>query len=158
MRRFLLFAVLFSLALGSAAVSADKVLPAPSEKEKCAVCGMFVSKYPAWACRILFRDGSTAWFDGPKDLFTYYLDIKKYAPSRTRTDVKFLLVKDYYSTAFIDAEKAFYVVGSDVTGPMGSELIPFAKAADAKAFMKEHKGQKVLRAREVNPDALKALR
>jgi nitrous oxide reductase accessory protein NosL len=33
-------------------------------------------------------------------------------------------VTDYYRVQRIDAHKAYYVVGSDVLGPMGHELIP----------------------------------
>jgi nitrous oxide reductase accessory protein NosL len=33
---------------------------------------------------------------------------------------------------------AYYVLGSDIYGPMGRELIPFEKEADAKEFIKDH--------------------
>ena len=56
----------------------------PDKKEKCPVCGMFVYKYPDWVGEIIFNDGSTAFFDGAKDLFKYYFDLKKYNPGKTR--------------------------------------------------------------------------
>ena len=49
----------------------------------------------------------------------------------------------------IDATKAFYVIKSDVFGPMGHELIPFESEADAKAFKKDHFGLKVLSFKEL---------
>ena len=58
---------------------------------------------------------------------------------------------------FIDGFKAFYVVGSDIYGPMGRELIPFEKEADAREFMKDHKGNRVLKLISVTPDILKSL-
>ena len=63
---------------------------------------------------------------------------------------------DYYSVAAIDGRKAFYVIGSDVRGPMGKELVPFAKKADADAFLKDHRGQKVLRFDEITPATLQS--
>ena len=45
---------------------------------------MFVKKYPDWTSQILFKDGSYAVFDGAKDMFKYYLGLKKFNPS-TRT-------------------------------------------------------------------------
>ena len=33
-------------------------------------------------------------------------------------------------------QKAFYVIGSNVYGPMGEELIPFKNEDEAKKFMK----------------------
>lgn len=158
MKRTWMLAAMMILTLAVGALAAERNVPAPSEKDKCAVCGMFVAKYPNWACVIHFRDGSSAWFDGPKDMFTYYLDIGKFKPGMNRSNVIDMLVKDYYTMAFIDGEKAFYVIGSDVTGPMGSELIPFFKRTDAGAFLKEHKGKKVLRADEVTPAVVKELR
>ena len=40
----------------------------------------------------------------------------------------------------IDGRSAHYVVGSDVTGPMGKELIPFATREAALEFSKDHGG------------------
>ncbi len=158
MKRTWILVAMISISLAVGALAEEKKVLAPSGTDKCAVCGMFVAKYPNWACVILFRGGSPAWFDGPKDMFTYYLDIGKFNPGKNRSNVMEMLVKDYYTMAFIDAEKAFYVIGSDVTGPMGSELIPFFKKADAAAFLKEHNGKKLLRADEVTPALLKGLR
>ncbi len=37
------------------------------------------------------------------------------------------------------------MLGSDVVGPMGHELVPLATAEDAADFLKEHKGKRMLR-------------
>ncbi len=52
-------------------LSAAPVKPGP--RDRCPVCGMFVSKYPNWIAQIEFKDGSREFFDGPKDMFRYYL-------------------------------------------------------------------------------------
>ena len=66
-------------------------------------------------------------------------------------------VKDYYSKTSIDALQAFFVIWSDVYGPMGHEPIPFEKEADAKKFLKEHKGKKILRFKDINPKLINSL-
>lgn len=131
--------------------------PVPGGREKCPVCGMFVSKYPEFLSAIRFTDGSYAWFDGPKDLFRFLLGLKRFAPARRPEEVEAVLVKEYYSLESVDGRKAFYVTGSDVYGPMGKELVPFRREEDARQFLKDHKGKSILRFREVTTDMLEAL-
>jgi nitrous oxide reductase accessory protein NosL len=146
------------LMLGSTPVAAGQTgNPAPSPKDKCPVCGMFVAKYPNWLASARFKDGTILYFDGPKDLFSWYLDIKRYSPGRNGADIVALTVREYYSLKTIDAKSAFFVAGSTVKGPMGRELVPFATEADAASFMKDHGGKKVLRFKDVTPAILKTL-
>ena len=129
----------------------------PSAGDKCPVCGMFVAKYPNWVASITFKGASALFFDGPKDLFTYYLNPGKYTPGRAPTAITEIQVKDYYTLKRIDARKAFYVIGSDVYGPMGKELVPFEKTGDAEAFMRDHKGKRVVRFKQITPAVMKTL-
>jgi copper chaperone NosL len=129
----------------------------PLQKDKCPVCGMFVARYPDWLAEIVFKDGSYAVFDGAKDLFKYYLDLKKYNPGKQGADIDSIFLKDYYSVNFVDGFEAHYVSGSDTYGPMGRELIPFEKEAEAQEFMKDHKGQAILRFKDVTGDIIKSL-
>jgi nitrous oxide reductase accessory protein NosL len=126
----------------------------PASKDKCPVCGMFVAKYPDWVAEIIFKDGAYAIFDGTKDMFKYYFQIEKYNPAKKRADIDSIYVTDYYRLVFIDGYEAIYVIGSDVYGPMGKELIPFEKEADAKEFLKDHKGKSLLRFREITKEVI----
>ena len=154
-----LMSLALCLALAGSAIAAEKVDPiSPGARDKCPVCGMFVAKYPDWTGMIVFRNNARVYFDGPKDLFSYVLDPAKYDPARKRSDIAALSVKDYYSLAAIDGKRAFYVIGSNVLGPMGKELIPFARKADAEGFLKDHQGKAILRFDEVTPATLKDLR
>jgi len=157
LKRNILLVLVLSLFIASSAPAADKVLPAPSSKAKCPVCGMFVAKYNDWISSITFRDSSTLFFDGPKDLFKFYLNPGKYGSSKKQGDITSVYVKDYYSLALIDGRLAFYVIGSDVLGPMGKELVPFAKKEDAVGFLKDHGGKRVQSFGEINPATLKSL-
>ncbi|WP_024953825.1 nitrous oxide reductase accessory protein NosL [Sulfurospirillum arcachonense] len=106
------------------------------EDEKCPICGMYVYKYPRWAAQIYYVDKHYS-FDGVKDLMKYYFEHQK--------GITKILVSDYYSQHAIDGYKAYYVIGSDKYGPMGHELIPFINLEDAKNFMRDHKGKKLLK-------------
>lgn len=139
------------------AFAGDVVPKKPGRSDKCPVCGMFVAKYPDFVAQIVFRDGSVAFFDGAKDLFKYYLNIKTYSPARKTADIAVIYVTDYYSLSPVDGRAAWFVTGSDVYGPMGKELVPFAKESDAREFLKDHKGKNVMRFEQVTPALLKEL-
>jgi copper chaperone NosL len=129
----------------------------PSRKDKCPVCGMFVYKYPDWLAEIIFKDESVFFFDGAKDLFKYYFNINKYSPGKHKKNIAAIYVMEYYDMQLIDARKAFFIMGSDIYGPMGHELIPFATEADAKAFMMDHKGKRLLRFEAITPRVIDKL-
>jgi nitrous oxide reductase accessory protein NosL len=137
--------------------AADKSPAKPGPKDKCPVCGMFVAKYPDFIAVVTFRDGTSAFFDGVKDMMKYYFNLQKYNPSKQRDDIVRVHVTGYYSLELIDGFKAFYVVGSDIYGPMGKELIPFEKEADAREFQKDHKGKAIVRFQEISQDIMKGL-
>lgn len=152
----LLLAILYMLFLSlPLSFATDKKPVAVKKSDKCPVCGMFVSGYKNWLAEIIFSDGTYAAFDGPKDMFRYYLDLKKYNPSKTASDISAIYITEYYSTELTDARKVFFVLGSNVNGPMGAELVPLASETAAKEFLKDHKGKKVLKFNEVTGEDLK---
>jgi len=155
MRNVMSFLVIFFLVTASFAAEPKDTIP--SQKDKCPVCGMFVSMFPDWNARIEFKDSAYGTFDGAKCMFKYYLDMKKYNPPKNQKDITGISVKDYSSKTSIDARKSFYVIWSDVYGPMGHEPIPFEKEADAKNFLKAHKGKKILRFNDINPKVILSL-
>ena len=150
-------AIIINILLLTYAVSAEVTPVQPTKKDKCPVCGMFVYKYPDWVGEIIFKDGSMAFFDGAKDLFKYYFNLKKYNPGKTTKDIAAIYVTEYYDMKIIDATTAYFVIGSDVYGPMGRELIPFVSKSDAEGFKKDHKGNRILRFEGINPGIIKKL-
>ena len=131
------------------AVAAEVSVPAPRPADRCPVCGMFVAKYPQWVATVVWRGGSAVHFDGAKDLFTYLLQLPKYAPGHSPDDLVTIAVTEFYDLRRVDARQAHYVVGSDVLGPMGREFVPFASRADADEFSHDHHGRRVLRFADV---------
>lgn len=121
------------------------------EDDKCPVCGMFVKKYPRWVAKMTYTHGDHEHyfaFDGVKDMAKYLLEPQKYG-GKADFKPKEILVTDYYTQLAINGNEAFYVVGSDILGPMGHELIPFGKESDANTFKKDHKGTKIIKLSEV---------
>lgn len=127
----------------------------PAPENKCPVCGMFVAEHMDFLAEIVFKDGACAFFDGAKDMFRFYFDMAAYVPSRSVADVAAIYVTDYYSLTLVDGRLAFYVVGSDVVGPMGRELIPLAAEREASTFLKDHKGRSVLRFSDVTAETVR---
>lgn len=144
------------LALCSAIVAAQGV-PKPGPRDLCPVCGMLVSKYPHWVATLVWKDGQVWHFDGAKDLFKYVVDLPTYAPGRKREEITTLVVTDFYDLQKVDARQAWYVIGSDVLGPMGHDLVPLASRADAEEFLKDHKGRRILRFDDVTTKLLAQL-
>lgn len=116
------------------------------ENAKCPVCGMFVAKYPKWAAQIFYKSSEVLSFDGVKDLMKFYFNPEKWGKYNyaKKENIEKILVTDYYTQQAIDAKEAFFVIRSDVFGPMGNELIPFISKDDAINFIKDHGGKNAL--------------
>ena len=97
------------------------------------------------------------YFDGVKDLLVFFFDPAGYGTAAAE-DIKEIWVKDYYSLQWVDGHSAFYVMGSDVYGPMGKEFIPFATREAADSFRRDHKGEKILGFSEITNDLVQSMR
>lgn len=127
------------------------------ETARCPVCGMFVAKYDNWLSQIRLADDRVLFFDGVKDLMVYYFQPEKYGKA-TAGDIREIWVKDYYTLEWIDGRQAFFVIGSDVYGPMGKEFIPFTGREAAQSFLQDHRGEKILVFDEITDDLVDSMR
>ena len=121
---------------------------------KCPVCGMFVSKYPKWTAQ-MDHDDKTYYFDGVKDMMKYYIFDGDFLYERSH--ISQMHVSDYYTLEMIEAKKAFYVLDSDIFGPMGRELIPFKSEKNAQTFLSDHHGKSIVKFDEITDKMLMAL-
>ena len=122
--------------------------------EKCPVCGMFVSKYPKWVAQIEVKQKHSHYFDGVKDMMKFYFNPSKFKHNHNLKDFTKILVTDYYSLNSINAKDAYYVIGSNIYGPMGEELIPFKTKKEASDFSKSHFGKKILKFEDIKEELL----
>ncbi len=116
---------------------------------KCPVCGMFVAKFDQWLTQIVNENETPLVFDGVKDMMAYYFNSELYGGDTDLTQAE-IWVRNYYTLDYIDGRKAFYVIGSDVLGPMGDELIPFSTLQEAENFNKDHQGTAILSFNEIS--------
>ena len=149
--------ILVFLSLVSLSANVLALDKAVSKDTRCAVCGMFVAKYPNWVVTLTLSDGETKYFDGVKDMMVFYFAPQKYGV-KAGTTVAEISVADYYSLAPVEARKAFYVVGSDINGPMGHEFIPFASKAAADSFSKDHQGKDIMTFEAITSEQVEAMR
>lgn len=152
--RSLVIALILFFTFTNVSFAAEVTPVTAKQNDKCPVCGMFVAKYTHWLSQVVFNDGTYAVFDGPKDMFKYYLNLQKYASTKKSDNIVAVYVTEYYSTKLLDARKLYFVSGSDVYGPMGDELVPLSSEADAREFMRDHKGIRILKFQEVTNDLL----
>ena len=155
----IIFALLAGILLMGQGTGGARAEPAASvdPATRCPVCGMFVAKLDNWLAQIQLADGTVVYFDGIKDLLVFYFDPGEYSTA-AHEDIKDIWVKDYYSLQWLDGRLAFYVLGSDVYGPMGKEFIPFATREAAENFLRDHKGEKVLFFSEISNDLVQSMR
>lgn len=150
--RIIPITLLFLILTAYAAFAAEPA--APGKKDRCPVCGMFVAPYPEWIATIVFQDGSQLFFDGCKDLFRHYFDMPAEGEQQSRKQIASIYVTEYYSTKLMKAEEAFFVLGSDVYGPMGKELIPVAGKETATTFLRDHQATEILSFDQITPSKL----
>ncbi len=148
MTKFFLFAPI-AFVLSAYSILAAPSPPSPSASERCAVCGMFVGRHPSWVAAIEYSGGKTEYFDGPKDMFKRIFSLKpeSFTPFAT----------DYYTLELKPAKDAWFVLGGDITGPMGKDLIPVFSEKNAKTFKRDHGASNILRYQEVNETLLGTL-
>jgi nitrous oxide reductase accessory protein NosL len=141
------FLLVFSV---STATAFEPKMPGP--RDRCPVCGMFVAKYPEWIATIVLKDGLQLFFDGAKDMFRYYFSLPE--GKVTRDDIHSIYVTEYYSARYAPVEEVLFILGTDVYGPMGAELIPVRGRQHAETFMKDYSGNRIVTFAEVTPDML----
>ena len=119
------------------------------KEEKCPVCGMYLYKYPQWVSKLSFQ-GKSYYFDGIKDMMKFYFTHNVSADATLR-------VQEYYTHKTLDAKKSYFVIGSDVYGPMGDELIAFENKEKAQQFLLDHRGKKVISFTQITQEMVYSL-
>jgi len=125
--------------------------PRPAELTRDAIghyCSMVVADHPGPKAQIFTADrDDPVWFPSVRDMFAYTM-----LPEEDH-NIRVIYVSDTAAGsdyarpaagAWVDARKAFYVLGSEVSGGMGlAETVPFAEKDDARAFAARQGGEVV---------------
>jgi len=116
--------------------------------KECPLCGMYPARYPQFNCQIVFTDGSYEAFDSAIGLLVYLL-----FPDNTEIKLKpitKIYFKDYLKENWLEADKTFFVTGSEIMGPMGVEFLPVDSEQAATALKKQEKGQDIIHFKAIN--------
>lgn len=104
----------------------------PDDTTSCANCGMRPAQYPTFRSQAQVQGEGRLHFCSTKCL------IKQKDSFAGKKSSAWVTVYPDGDTDF--AEGLYYVIGSDVMGPMGPEPLPFRKKQDAAEFTKQHGG------------------
>ncbi|MDD2399110.1 MAG: nitrous oxide reductase accessory protein NosL [Sulfurovum sp.] len=117
----------------------------------CLIRKLKVYKAPTWVSKITMKNGKVALFCSPKSMFDFYFDPSRFEEYELKDnlDIAEILVTDYNTLEAIDATKAYFVFGSSNISPAGDDLPAFSSEEDAKKYMKEHNGKRILNFKEV---------
>jgi hypothetical protein len=110
---------------------------------------MRIDPTSAWRAELLGADGSVTPFDTPRCALTSWRTGKSQAIA--------LRVQEYYDRRPRPADELRFVIGGDVVGPMGPDLVPVDPARAAK-FIQDHGADRALRLDEITPDVLNGLK
>ena len=101
------------------------------------MCGMEVSEHPDWIGALELPDGSVRFGCSVRCTLAMALHAPKFL-GVPADQLKHVRVPDYlHPGTLLEAQAAFYVVDSDVKGPMGVELVPAATPAEARALFEK---------------------
>lgn len=157
----------------------DNEVPDPislDEEQACDECAMIIQDYPGPTGQIYFesipadRDGP-AWFcsgicayvyryrhvaDGAQPIVTYLTDYSSIEYEISDDSSPFISAAVAADT-FAPESELFGVVGSEVRGAMGADVIPFSDRSDAESFAAAHGGT-VRQASEIDRDLVDGIK
>lgn len=117
--------------------------------EHCAHCGMSIADDSGFTAGATTSAGAAVYFDSPKCLF-------RWLGQAAGGGATGAFVTEYFTRARTPIDDALYVLGSDVNGPMGRDLVAVAPRDRADHFASSH-GGRVLTRSEVTPEIVEGL-
>ncbi len=118
------------------------------QEPRCKNCGMKIDPTSQWRAELVGPDGAVTPFDTPRCALQSWRSGK--------TQAKSLRVQDYYDRQAKDGSEVRFVIGGDVVGPMGPDLVPVDPARVSK-FIQDHAADRALKLEEITSDVLGAI-
>ncbi len=141
------FIILLIVSFGMTIWASAQPIKIEAHKE-CPLCGMYPARYPKFNCQIVFKDGSYEAFDSAIGLLVYL-----HFPDKTGLKLKpvaGIYFKDYLKEGWLEADKAFFVTGSEIRGPMGVQFLPVGSEQAAEELKKQAKGKDIIHFKMIN--------
>lgn len=148
-----------------------------TQSDECEVCGMVIPNHPGPSAEVFYADEEPSGHENPArfcstwEAFQYDFERQDQGWTRQVFYVTDYSAVDYELTtdggdvllsthpqaeAFVDATEVTFVVGSEVKGAMGRDLIGFSAVDDAESFQSDHGGD-LLALDEVTRDTIAQL-
>jgi copper chaperone NosL len=141
------FIILLIVSFGMTNWAFAQPLKIESHKE-CPLCSMYPARYPKFNCQIVFKDGSYEAFDSAIGQLVYL-----HFPDKTGKKLKpvaEIYFKDYLKESWLEADQAFFVIGSDIRGPMGVQFLPVDSEQAAEELKKQAQGKDIIHFKMIN--------
>jgi copper chaperone NosL len=113
--------------------------------ERCALCGMKIDSLSAWRADLELVDGTTRHFDTPRCALRAWRG--------GRFDARTIRVIEYYDRVWKDGNEVAFVIGSDVNGPMGPDVVP-VDPLRAQKFADDHSAGRPMPLRLITSETL----
>ena len=113
-----------------------------SKEDTCSICGMPIHKHLRFATGIEIKDGAAFYFCGTQCLIRAWLKPEIYI-GVPKENLKTSVVTSYFNGENLNGKNAFFIMGSDVMGPMGPSMIALATEREKEAFISRHGGTSV---------------
>ena len=105
-----------------------------AEREECVICGMYLDLYERTRLVILFNDDTTK--------STCSLACAAKVINQNRGRIKGVKVADFLTGKLLDADKAYFLEGSDIPGVMSyTSRVAFSSKTQASTIQKKHGGR-----------------
>lgn len=127
------------------------------EDARCPVCGMYPARSPGWVAQSIFKDGASHSFDSPIDLFFFLQRVDHYDSRYTSNDVAANFVTDFENGQWIEASSAFFVLRSNIMGPMRDADLPAFGTREAAQAFARRRGGKTLMFTDITPELIASL-
>lgn len=112
---------------------------------RCKHCGMKIDPASQWRTELVADDGKVTSFDAPRCALQSWRS--------GATPAKSVRVQEYYDRQTRDGADLRFIVGGDVIGPMGPDLVPVDPARASK-FIQDHAADHALKLDEVTTQVL----
>lgn len=112
---------------------------------RCKHCGMKIDPKSAWRTELVGDDGAVTEFDTPRCALTSW--------RQGKTIAKSIRVQEYYDRQWRDGSEVRFVIGGDVVGPMGPDIVAVDPSRASK-FIQDHGADRALLLGEVTPQIL----
>lgn len=115
---------------------------------RCKHCGMRIEPGSAWRTELVGDDGKVVAFDTPRCALQSWRSGK--------TAAKSIRVQEYYDRQAREGSAVRFVIGGDVVGPMGADLVPVDPLRASK-FIQDHGAERAFQLEEITPEVLAAI-